>query len=185
MSQEHQQQQGISPRLRNFIIAGVALVVIVVILIGGYAWGWTWVGVTSVPTRTGYTSGKTLYDLLMAFGIPALIVGFVKVYLDGSDQKKTAADYTKAIPELLANRELPLDTRKQTARAQTLSTFQLLNRKYKNVLADFLQSSGYVNGLSKPALAMESLATVSRAGERVEAQDASFLSQKDLADLLS
>lgn len=176
------QRGGLSPLIRNLIIGGIALAALIVIFIGGYEWGWTWVGVASVPTKTGFTAGKTFYDFLTAFGIPALIVGFIKTYLDGSDQKRIASDYRNAIADLMTDLRPDPVTKKRIAKAQTTTTFPLLNRRHKENLRDFLQTSGFVSD-REPSLDITEGAK-REPDARPETHDAAFISQQELEDLL-
>jgi Pentapeptide repeats (8 copies) len=128
----------------------VILLALVVLIILGYIYNWTWAGL----------HGKTLYDWLQLLIIPTVLAlgGYLFNYTTGRTEREIASNrqqeealqvYIDSLSELLLHEKLRQsaedDEVRKIARVRTLTVLPRLDRRRKASVVQFLHESGLID----------------------------------------
>lgn len=150
---------------RLFVLAlSLGVIILVAILVGGYALGWQWTGMgefqISVPSDRVYQRQKTLWDWLDLLIVPAALAGGA-LWLNRSQQRRereiatderferALQNYYDRISSLLINHDLRDPSNDQTsgavAQALTLSTLNSIDKNRRVLLVRFLHNAALIH----------------------------------------
>jgi uncharacterized protein YjbI with pentapeptide repeats len=138
--------------------------VVVVVLLGGYRWGWDWVGIGPYNQQYLHTKyGKTVWDWLQLLIVPGVVVigGAVlnrllerrRAQIEDDRQQEAAIEaYMDRMSDLLLTHNLwgskSESEGREVARGRTMNTLRRVNAERQGHVIQFLADGGLLNASS-------------------------------------
>lgn len=143
--------------LLGLLVAAGALVLV----IGGYGFGWEWTGLSTLPKSNTMLPAKSVWDWLQLLIVPAALAGAAfwfnaqqgrtgRQIAHDQQQEAMLQEYLDRMAELLLEKHLSTsqknDEIRQVARARTMTILRRLDKERKTVLLQFLIEAQLVGG---------------------------------------
>jgi Pentapeptide repeats (8 copies) len=151
------------------VVLVLVLAVFMVLVVGGYFWGWTWTGFDKhIDPNKQSVPAKTLWDWITLLLVPLILLAVAKGFsthqsevsdtmgkqqtdlqlADERQQEVVLEAYLNHMSDLLLNKNLsrsqPGSDVRTIARALTLTALQMVGKNRKGVLLQFLHEAGLI-----------------------------------------